>query len=283
MWWLGMMILAGGGGSFNIPSGDISTEEFDSSVNEVFGSGFDVADFFFQFWWSFLILGVLVFLLIVITAVLHYIAIGGLYYGADQARQGKEKVRFGDMMKGGWKKFWPVLGLHVLVSIALGIVGLIIAIPLILLAITIIGLIIVIPVVIILLILALPTGGIIRTVMAYATQYVVFHDEKIIDSLKKGWQLFKNNLSDSIVVFLLELLVRIVVGFVTFGIILLIALPLAILGFILYTSTGWVGAGIVIALALLVLFTVGLVIRGIKNTFLYNMWHLAFAELTAKT
>lgn len=280
MWWLGMLVVSGGGGFSNsIPTdfGDSvgpSSTDIDRFTNAA-------TSWAVEYWYILVMIGVLLLALMLLSFILHYIATAGLYIGANQARLGKRPTLKG-MFKAGTKPFWRVVGLHLLVGLANVVF---IAIPLViivLIGITIVGLIIAIPAFIIFLIALFPFTAVVSILKTYATQYVVLDDANIMDSLRNAWQLFRSKLGDSAVMFLLSAVIAIGIGVVTIGIVLLLCIPFAIIGFIAYNASGWIPVIVVAAVGLAILCIVLLIIKGIKQTYFFNLWHLTFAELKGK-
>lgn len=277
MWWLGMLVVSGGGSFSNSFPSDFGDSGGPSST-DIDHYTTAATNWAVEYWYILVMIGVLLLALILLSFVLHYIATAGLYIGANEARLGKRPT-FKGMFKAGTKPFWRVVGLHVLIGLANVLFILIPLIVIVLIGITIVGLIIAIPAFIMFLIALLPFTAVVSIVRTYATQYVVLDDMSIMDSLRKAWQLFRIKLSDSVVMYLLSVVVTIGVGLATIAIVLLICLPFAIIGFIAYNALGWTTVIVVAAFGLAILSIVLLIIKGIKQTYFFNFWHLTFAEL----
>ncbi|MDP3970949.1 MAG: hypothetical protein Q8P90_04585 [bacterium] len=278
MWFLGMLVASGGANFSNV--GNFNTSDFKSSeMDPVLNSA---SQFMESYWWVLIIVGILFLLLMIVMIVLHNVAIGGLYYGAEQARL-KKKVTFGDMFRAGSHTFWKVLGTNLLIGAVFGGVGMLIAIPLAILAFTVVGLIVVIPAVLVLIVLAIPVMAAVGVLTNYAFQYMTLRKQGVIDSLKMGWLMLKNNVLDSFVMFLFMMLVGIGFAIVSILIAVFIILPFAIIGFIAYNSAGWVPVITVVLIGLLVLWIVMTFIKGIRNAYTFNVWHLTFVELEKNT
>ncbi len=277
LWWLGMMIMAGGsggGGNVQLP---IDGGNFDGSNTDMTPIQHSLA----ELWWVFVIIGILLLLLMLIMIFLHHVATAGLYYGANDVRLNKQPT-FKASFKHGIKKFWPVFGLKILSGLALGAMILMIAVPLVLLGLTIVGLIIVVPVAIVLIIAAIPFFAAYAIVIVYATQYIVLHDEPMVEAFKKGWYLLKDNIQDSVVPWLINILIGIGFVIVAIGVVLVVALPLVLIGFVTYNAAGW---GPIVALAIvgfIILFALLTVLKGIHQTFVFHIWHNVFAYIKAK-
>lgn len=277
MWLLGIFVASGSGGGWNfrLPT-SFDSEDFGSA-----GEGFRVFDWdvwFTEYWWLVLLIGVLILALIIVQVILHNIAVGGMFYGAQQTA-GNVSVKFRQLFGVGTKYFPKMFGLHFLVKATFVMALLLISIPLIALAFTIIGLVVVIPVAIVLFLALIPIGAVVHILFMFARQYIVLRQQSIMDSLKSSWQLFKNHLGDSVVMYLLSLLIGLGVGLATLIIVLLIALPFAILGFILYNAVSWPGVIGVAVLGVLVLMIVLFIVKGMYQAFTFHLWHRTFAEM----
>lgn len=280
MWWLGMLVASGGGGlsNANLPA-DFGDSAFtDSEIQRVVNSA---SNWVVEYWYIVIMLGLLLLAIILLSIILHFIATAGLYYGANQARLGKH-VTFKAMCKAGMKPFWRVVGLHLLIGLASVLAVGVPIVVLVLIGITIIGLVIAIPAFIVFLIALFPFMAALGIITTYATQYVVLDNEHILDSIRKAWKLLRSNLSDSAVIYLLTIVINIGIVLASIGIILIIAIPFAIIGFIAYNASGWIPVIIVAALGLVVVSIAMLFVKGIKHTYFFNVWHLTFAELKAK-
>lgn len=275
MWLLGMFVASGSSGCVGrFPSG-FNSMNFDS-----FSQGSDVFDAvkLVEYWWIVALVVILVFFLMIISVAFHNIAVGGMFYGAKQAAM-NQSVKFNDMFRVGWKNFAKMFGLHFLVKGTLALALVCISIPLIALAFTIVGLIIVIPAAIILLFALIPVSVAVQILLMYARQYIVLQQQTIMNSLKLSWQLFKAHVGDSIVMYLLTGVIGFGITIVTVLIALIICIPFAILGFILYTVFSWAGVVAVATLGISVLLSALYIIKGISQAFMFHLWHGAFAEL----
>lgn len=274
MWWLGLF--AAGSASVNLPAN--FARGFGSAFSDSIPSDqLAFTNWFSQYWVFVVAAGILLLLLALIFFVMDVIAYGGMYHGANLARH-NQRPTFGGMIKVGAQKFWPLLGMSSLVAICILAGMVIIAIPLILLGFTIVGLVIVIPVTILLVLALIPFTIAVSMTMKFAQQYMVLQNKSIMESLKLGWKLLRSHLGDSIIIFLLQWLIGIGIALVTFMATLLIAIPFAIIGFVAYQALNWPALVAVVAVGVLVLFVLFLVIKGIVQTFTFNVWHLTFAE-----
>ncbi len=279
MWWLGMLVAGSSSGcNARIPGnfGGLDNVEQWDTWSSVAIQGWLIAH-----WWLISLIGLLLVALFIIAMLFNYIAIGGMYYGAQQTVK-NQVVKLNELFRYGIQQFVRVLGLRWLVSGGIVLALMLIAIPLIALAFTVVGLIIVIPAVILLILAFIPFGVVIQIILQYAQQYLVLQQQTILISLQSGWQLFRKHLADSIIIYLLTVLVRIGVAMATILVVLFISLPFAILGFILYNTISWPGVIDVVVLAVMVLLVALYIIRGISQTFYFHLWHRTYATLAQR-
>lgn len=276
MWWLGIFAA---GGSFNFSSGSNFSGGSGDSSGDMAEDWFASADqWFTQYWWVLVLIVLSILVLSIIMWVASIISTGGLYYGAQRARLG-HAPKFGEMVKVGMNRFWPVLGLNIVIGLGLTLVVLSGFLSLGLYAATIIGLVIVIPLFIVMLLALIPLVISVGMVQMYATQYVVLDQKPVMESLRLGWQLLMKRLSDSLVMYFLTALISIGFAVVAIIIALVIAGPFAIITYFSYNSFGLVTAMIFAGLGLVILIPILAICKGIFTSFVYHVWHLTFAEL----
>ena len=208
-------------------------------------------------------------LLFIILTILNFIAHGGLIHCVNRINR-NESTNLGDGWRAGVKNLWRLLGIGILIFFtiiavlivcalpviiaflihkSLGILSLLLFIPLFLLAIIIIGF-----------------------VDAYADRVCVIEKRGVIDSLKKGWDVFKNNLGRAIVVSIISILS---------GIIYAILFILIGLGLVMNFLLAWAFAGLILAIivGMLIVLAYIVITEGIFNTYLSAFWTLAYLEI----
>ncbi|MBI2415616.1 MAG: hypothetical protein HYV33_03075 [Candidatus Kerfeldbacteria bacterium] len=275
MWLIGMLVLSssGGGSGCNIPTGPMdSGNDYSSNWSSSVGQWFE------QYWWIVVIAGLVILALAVVAIVLHYIAVGGLFIGAQQARQG-HRPKFGDMFLAGLQqahRTFAVEFLLGLITLGLMIGGLL---SIVLLACSIIGLVLVPFALLAWLAGCVAVVLIISVVRLYSLQYLVLQRQGVWASIQHGWQLLRQQLAHSAVIYGLDLLVTVAVGIGLLILMLLVILPFGIVGFIAYAAASWIGLTVSISLGVLLLIGLILIVKGIRNAFSYNLWHLTFTEL----
>lgn len=281
MWILGMAVLGGcNGGStlLNVAAEALpdTTATSDYETQLLQDAMLDMAE---EYWILLLLVAVCVLLLIILTYVFHFIALGGMYQGA-QAAGLQQPVQFGTMCKAGTKSFWRTIGVSLLIRLSVMIPLLFAFFTLIALAITVVGLVIAVPLLIILLISVLPLGWVVYSVYQLALQLIVLEQGAVLSSLTQAFQLWRANWKASIMIYLMNILNNGVVGVVTVLVSGLIALPLVIFGYFAYSSQAWLAIGLLILAGLLLILTVAFLLKGIAQSFSTHLWHRFYAEVT---
>lgn len=208
-------------------------------------------------------------LLFIILTILNFIAQGGLIHCVNKINR-NESTSLGDGWRAGVKNFWGLLGIGILILFAiiavlavcalpvigaflihksLGMLSLLLFIPLFLLAIV-----------------------IINFVYAYAVRVRVIEKRGVIDSLKEGRSVFKNNFRQSIAVAIISFVSNIIyeILFILIG-----------LGLVVNFLLAWVFADLFLAVIVGMLIALAYVVitEGIFNTYLSSFWTLAYLEI----
>jgi len=179
-----------------------------------------------------------------LLAVISTIARGGITEATLDAEAG-ESVSLVRALRAGTRWFWRFFFLLVLLSIVVAIVG-----GAVVLATTNLG-----PVGALLGALALTVGATLSVVLAYAERAIIALDLGPLAALRHGWQLFIEHLNQSLLVWLLSVLLAVGAG----GIVAGLASSLTLL------------AGIVVLVA-------G---AAVANAFFWSYWTLAYVRLTS--
>lgn len=129
----------------------------------------------------------------------------------------------------------------------------------------------------------IPISIIISFIVKYAIAYIVIKEEKVANSIKLGWELFKKNWIISIEMALFIFLIGTVVAIGMLIIIGLVSIPFILLGgFSLFfgASTGtFTGLSIIGILAIISWFIIVGVIGGAFIAYQYTAWTLLFNEI----
>lgn len=218
-----------------------------------------------------------VFVLVILVLVLLSVFLGtigriGLIRGTYQAEQGDERLIFGELFSGSMPYFWRVLGLTLLVVL----LGFLIFIPFVLFGVITagIGFICLLP----LLCILIPVLWAVSVVIEQANVAIVLENLGIGDGLRRGWEVFRNNLGAMIVMAIILAVISFVVGFIIAIPVLVIVVPAAI-AFAAGNAQNW--TPMIIAGALLCLYIpISLVLSGIVTSYVESAWALTYMRLT---
>lgn len=245
--------------------------------------------FFDQFaripdWQIALIIGavILVFLLLVVLAIfLATVGRIGLIQGTLKAEQGAERLVFGELFGESTPYFWRIFGLNLIVGIAAVILVLLILVPFIFFGVATLGIgfLCLIP----LICIFVPLFWLLNLVVEQANIAIVVEDVGIFDGLRRGWDIFKDNIGAILVMgLILSLGVNLIVGFI-------IALPLAfivspaIVGAIAGTDQSIRGGLLIAAICFVAYLPVWLLLSGALRSYIGSAWTLTFLRLTRGT
>lgn len=286
LWLLGMMV--GGGASCNFSaSGDFSDFENSKLGSEIDFNALNLWDY----WYILALIAVLIIFLLITFIVLSVIARGGLLHGVNLARE-NQKISFKECFKYGTGKFWRILGLQLLFSLVI-LSSIVILMAGIILCVA-VGLnldLLVLKIILILLGVLLSLLGFIAVVLfsiiiALISNYVfcsaILEDKKAIESIKAGWNLFKRNIGETIILSLILFGIGIGIGFAMLIILMPIGLIFFIIGYGFYVWLSWVGVAIISAIAIIIFLIIFLLIKGIMTVFNFSSWANAWHELIDK-
>ena len=262
------------------------------NVSYTFGGNGDlppgVENFFHQFeripdWQVVLILAfgvLLVFLIIVLAVFLSTMGRIGMYRGTQLADQGEARLTFGDLFRGGLPYFWRVFFLNLLVGLVIfALIILIIGLGILATVVTFgIFLICAIP----LICLAVPIGWLVGVWIEQANIAIVVENLGITAGLKRGWQVFSDNLGPMIVMGLILIIgIGLIGGFIIALPLFLIVVP-ALVGTAVGSQTA-LNSGLIIAgLCLVIYLPVLIVLGGILMAYIESAWTLTYLRLTGK-
>ncbi|MEJ2262179.1 MAG: hypothetical protein P8X95_01955 [Anaerolineales bacterium] len=244
--------------------------------------------FFNQFnylpnWQIALIIGAIflvILILIVLAIFLGTIGRVGLIRGTLQADQQANQVIFGELFSGSLPYFWRVFGLNLIVGLASFFLVLILIAPFALFAILTlgIGLLCIIP----LLCLAVPFFWLVGLVIEQANIAIVIEDVGIIDGLRLGWNVFRDNFGAVFVMgLILSLGINLIGGFIIGIPLAVVAVP-AIIGFATGTQRALGGGLWVAALCFVAYLPVLLILSGALRAYIESAWTLTYLRLTSK-
>jgi hypothetical protein len=277
LWIFGILAgCASGGGNGNGLSYTFGGSDFNDARWRPFNIYFD--SFAQVLPWLLLILAIIL-VLVVLAIFLGTIGRIGLIRGAQQVDQGATQLKFKELFSGSTPFFWRVFALNLLVGllialfifilIFLGVIGTVFTLG--------IGLLCFLP----LLCLLVPLGWLVSLWVEQANIAIVVEDLGIIEGLNKGWDVFKKNLGNILVMGLILLVISLVIGF-------LLAIPFFVVftPFLMSFAFGqssdiWLGFWVSI-ICLIVFIPILLVLYGILTAYVKTAWTLTYLRLTGR-
>lgn len=225
-------------------------------------------------WWIFILIGLVVFLLIILSILLGTIGRIGLIKGSYEAEQGVEKLSFGALFSGSMPYFWRVFGLSFLIGLAF----LVILLPFVLLGIVTagVGFLCLLP----LICLLIPAGWAVGLILEQANRAIVLEDRSMLDGFKRGWEIVKGNVGPLIVMSLILFGISFVLG-IAIALPILIAVVPAVIAFAVNEGRSF--TPLYIAIGVICLYVpIAWLLNGILNTFIQSAWTLTWLRLTHK-
>ncbi len=227
-------------------------------------------------WWAWVLIGLGILLLAIIFAAIATVGKTGLVSGTKRADKGEDKLHLNELFKDSLHYFWRVFWFNVLAGLAVFFVILIIFVPLILLGIFTagIGLLCLIP----LLCLIIPFSWAVSIVMEQTAIAIIVNNVSIIQGLRDGWMVCKQNPWQLI---LMSLILGIGGGVVNF----VIAIPM-LLALIPIIITLVSGSQITLASASISLILccaympILYLLSGIATSYIQSAWTLTFLRLS---
>ena len=233
-----------------------------------------------------LVIGFTLFFLFLsaIFAALSTIGRVGLIQGTVEAEAGIDRLTFQDLFNRGKPFFWRVFGFNLLVGVAIFVVAILMVIPIV--GVTVltlgIGLLCLIP----LLCILVPVSWLASVVFEQANIAIVVEDLNILDGLKRGWEVFRDNIGNMIVMALILGLGGLIIGLLLASPIFLAITPILV-GLFSGTTTGsdiLMGGGITISLICLAVYIpVLIVLGGILQAYIKSAWTLTYLRLTGSS
>ena len=264
----------GGGGGGGNTGFDTGPSDFDVSpeLRRFFYQMENFVDWAVDNWWIFIVLGLVILLIAVISIFLGTIGRIGLIKGGYQAEMGTENLVFGELFSTSMPYFWRVFGLSFLVGLAF--VALILPIVLIGVLSAGVGFLCLLPLICIL----VPIGWAVNVIIEQANRAIVLEDMGMFDAFKRGWKILRANVGPLIVMALIVFGITLVLG-------IIIALPIFIIVFptifAFAMGEGQSFTPLYLAVACICLYApVTWVLNGVLTTFTQNVWTLTYLRLT---
>jgi len=306
LFWLGILAsLTAGGSNFNISIGTFNFQDLpqifkkggsgsDESrvlLGKVLGASTSANNFLQNFgdirtfladhiFWLILISFILL-LLIIMLVVVSISARGGLIFAAEKIEK-NEKTDFSESFSVGWSKLFSLVGVSFLLGLIAFAVFAIFSFPVVLLAfIPRVGLIFSIISGFLGLLIFILFSIFLGYISQIAYRAVIIEEEGIIASLSSAYKLVKNNLSEIIIIWLVNVLSSFVYAAATIFIFVVIGLffILSGLGIAILSKVVLI---FYIIFSALILLAVGLFLSGIFHSFISTFWTLAYLEIAKR-
>jgi hypothetical protein len=262
----------GGGGGNTGYSGPSEDWNIPPEIQRFVSSMEDFVNWVSDNLWIFIIIGLVVLVLIVISIFLGTIGRIGLIKGSYQAEMGAESLALGELFSASMPYFWRVFGLSFLIGVAF----VLLLLPFIALGILTAGvaLICLIPLICIL----VPVSWAVGVIVEQSNRAIVLEDLGLFDGLKRGWEISRSNIKPLIVMALILFGITLVLG-------IIIALPIFIIVFPTFFAFA-VGEGqsftpLYVAVACICLYApISWLLNGVLTTYTQSAWTLTYLRLT---
>jgi len=215
--------------------------------------------------------------MIVLAILLGTIGRVGLIRGTVKAEQGVERLTFGELWRNSLPYFWRVFGLNLLIGVIIVVAVLAVFILGIIPTVLTLGLCL-IPLVCLL----FPVMWAVSVVIEQANVALVVENLGIIEALKHGWRVVRDNIGNMIVMSLILFLGVGLIGGAIIGLPLLIIATPAFVGAVSGTPDAFRNGMLVSGLLFLVYLPVLLLLSGILRSYTSSAWTLTYLRLTTK-
>lgn len=227
------------------------------------------------------VIGIIVLVVLVVLAIL-LATVGrvGLIRGTVKAEQGAGKLTFSELWRDGLTYFWRVFGLNLLIGLIILFALLALAFLGVILSIGTLGifLICLIP----LLCLLIPLMWLVGIIIEQANVALVVENVDIIEAIKRGWQVFIDNIGSMIVMGLILVVGVSFIGELIIGLPLLAVAAPAVVG-ITTGVTENIRNGIILSVVLFLIYLPFLLfLSGILRAYTESAWTLTYLRLTQK-
>ncbi len=224
-------------------------------------------------------LALLIFVLVVLATIISSIGRLGLIKGTQiaSAKGEEEKLSFSEVWQASLPFFWRMLGLNLLIvaffATILGVIGF--AVTIIAIMTLGIGMLCLMP----LLCIFVPLAWVLGIIIKQANIALVVEDLGLADAIRRGWQVFRENLGEMIVMgLILSLgggLVNLVIG-APLGIVLAPLINIILLK----GAHAAMGEMFMAGLFLVGYLPILMVLNGILQTFIHSAWTLTYTDLS---
>lgn len=283
LWFFGFFVGGTFGANFPSGGGNFNSEDFDRSGIPFFGSQISGSE-------TALIVGIvlLVLLLFLVFIALNLISQGGLadsVYALDRG----ESRRFSSTWRAGTSRFWRVLGYYVvyfLISLALLIA---IALPVGLLVVgtlaatdsTGVRVLVIALAALVAFLLAIASFIVLTIVGHFALREIVVRDAGVFGSFGGGFRLFRNNVGKSLLVWLVNIGLKIATWIALGLALLIVGLVLFLPTIILATQDLSTAALITGIVAGVILVPIVIVVSAAFGAYFHTYWTLAYLRISS--
>ncbi len=223
----------------------------------------------------------IVFFLVLWFVMLALSTVGRVGLIQGTTRSDDEKLTFMELFESGKPFFWRVLGFNLLIGLAAFVLVLLIFTPMALIGFVTIGIgfLCMLPLICIL----IPVMWLVSVIIEQANLAIVIEDLDIISGLRRGWEVFRENLGNLVVMGLILGIGGAIVGFI-FALPLMFLVVPAALGLIVSGVTESAlpfGGGIATVLLCFVGYLpILIVLGGILRAYIQSAWTLTYMQLT---
>ena len=218
-------------------------------------------------------------ILIIALVVLKTIAQAGIIKAVNHLEK-NEPTSFSEGFKEGKKYFWKLLLLGIILISALLAILTAVFLPVVFLFLVksyVLGVLMAAAAIII----VIPLAVLFFFMKKYAYFYLVLSDLNIKSSLEQGYQLFRKNILESLIMGLLFIPLGIIIAFVIITALIIIAIPFAIVGVALYAVSVKAGVVVIIIVGISALIILFVFIQSIYQTFYQTTWYLFFQQIAS--
>lgn len=251
--------------------------------NQVLGEKITIPDYIVIKEWILTNLSLVISICLILLILMIFILIiskmanGGLIWAVNKIND-HDKTNFSHSFRKGFKLFWKIFILDIIISIIMLAVLMIYAAPIIFFILLefyigaiIWGLILILPLV--------PFSIILSFIRTYALRYVVIKKNNPSESFHLAWNLFQKKIKEILIFWLLSLAINFVLSMIILMIIILPIITLITLGITLFFTTNLTTVIIYTIIIGLIFAVILLFIRGFIYSFISSYWTLSFVEL----
>ncbi len=287
LWFFGLFAaLVGAGGEYNVLfrgfSGD-SEQQIFPGINKIAETGVfsgqtlvNIGEIMRNDPLSLLVLSMVFLAILIIIAFLIWLSVVSQAALVDNSAKHltNKKADFKTGIAVGTEKFWPVLGLNLIVKFLVYLIFIMVGV----LAVASVPWPIFTIAFIVSIIVALSLSFIIK----YAVAYTVIKKNGFVESVKNGWRLFIDNWLISLEMAVILFFINLLVGLAVVLVVLTLTIPFMFLVMVVYQVSVIAGFWLMVALALLLLLGIIMLSGAALSVFQISSWTALFLRLIGK-